>query len=357
MHVYWFLFVLALLSVYTEKDRIYNGKKIKIGDFSPVYAVTLFLIFILVGFRHEVGGDWFSYLDAYERMDIASFRDVLTMSDPGYRLLNYLSYNLGFGIYGVNLVCGLLFLLGLNSFCQMQPRPSLALLAAIPYLVIVISMGYTRQSVAIGLSMLAFYFLIHRGLLGFITSIVIASLFHKTAIILIPVALLMNTKHKIFRAFLLLVLSLLLYFTLLSDSVDALYKNYVLSEYHSTGALIRVLMCFFPAIFFLTFKNKFKIKSSEYKMMLLFSYASVVCLFLLLVSPATTAIDRIALYLLPLQLFVISHIPRALGGSRFKGFLIYILVLYCFFVQFTWLFAGRVSYAWIPYKFYPFEVL
>lgn len=357
MFAYWLMFFSVLFLSYTEREKIYTGEKVALRNMSAIYFFTLLLILLLIGFRVEVGGDWFSYMDALERMNGVELNEVMLMSDPGYRLLNYVSFNLGFGIYGVNLACGFLFLIGLNAFCQTQPRPSLALLAAIPYLVIVISMGYTRQSVAIGLSMLAFTALIHRGLGRFIIYILFASLFHKTAIILIPLAALMNSKNKFVSFILILAVAFGAYFTLLSDSVDNLYKNYVEAEYHSTGALIRVAMCLVPSVFFLIFKRRFRINATEYKVWLYFSYASIVCFVLVLVSPATTAIDRVALYLLPIQLVVLSHIPSVLPSKDNKGMLIFIVTLYCFSVQFVWLFAGRVAYAWLPYKFYPFEML
>lgn len=356
MFAYWFMFFLVLLLAYTEKERIYTGGKITFSKFPAAYFLILLIMFLIIGFRVEVGGDWFSYLDSLKRMDGVRFDEVILMGDPGYRILNYVSFNLGFGIYGVNLACGFLFLLGLSVFCQVQPRPSLALLAAVPYLVIVISMGYTRQSVAIGLSMLAFSALIHRGLARFIVYIILASLFHKTAIILIPLAALMNSKNKILNFILILAVAFGAYFTLLSDSVDNLYTNYVEAEYHSTGALIRVAMCLVPSIFFLIFKRRFRINTTEYKIWLYFSYASIVCFILVLVSPATTAIDRVALYLLPIQLVVLSHLPYILGGKNNKGMLLFLSSFYCFLVQFVWLFAGRVSYAWLPYKFYLFEI-
>lgn len=357
MFAYWLIFFLVLISTYSEREKIYLGEKIKLRKLPAIYFLSLLLMLFIIGFRVEVGGDWISYLLALERMDGATLSDVLKMGDPGYRLLNYVSFNLGFGIYGVNLACGFLFLIGLNAFCQVQPRPSLALLAAVPYLVIVISMGYTRQSVAIGLSMLAFTAIMHRGLTKFIIFIVLASLFHKTAIVLIPLALLMRSNNKIFSVLLIFLVGLLSYFTLLSDTVDDLYKNYVEAEYHSTGALIRVVMCLVPSVFFLIFKRRFKINAVEYKVWLYFSYASIICFVVVLVSPATTAVDRVALYLLPMQLVVLSHIPYILSGRKNKGMLIFLATFYCFLVQFTWLFAGRVSYAWLPYKFYFFENL
>ena len=73
------------------------------------YVVLLFnLIFIsiLVGFRHEVGGDWSTYLSAYDSQGI--IRDKSLLYEPGYQLISWISYQLDAGIYGVNLIAAII---------------------------------------------------------------------------------------------------------------------------------------------------------------------------------------------------------------------------------------------------------
>ena len=70
-------------------------------------------------------------------------------------MLNWLAARTELGPYFVNTVCAALFAWGLVVFCRAQPRPWLALVVAVPYLVTVVAMGYTRQGTAIGLAMLA----------------------------------------------------------------------------------------------------------------------------------------------------------------------------------------------------------
>ena len=43
--------------------------------------------------------------------------------DPGYQLINYFSASIGFGIYGVNVICAFIFSIGLTLFCRNLPRP------------------------------------------------------------------------------------------------------------------------------------------------------------------------------------------------------------------------------------------
>jgi hypothetical protein len=67
-------------------------------------------------------------------------------------------------------------------------------------------------------------------------------------------------------------------------------------------------------------------------------------------TSASTALDRIALYCIPLQLFVFAHLPDALGrhGGRNMPIVAAILAYYAT-VQFVWLSYSANAYMWLPY--------
>ena len=72
-------------------------------------------------------------------------------------------------------------------------------------------------------------------------------------------------------------------------------------------------------------------------------------------SPASTAIDRVGLYLLPMQLFVFSQLPEVFESSH-KNNMIWVgfVIFYYATVEFVWLNFATHAFAWIPYNFYPF---
>ena len=72
-------------------------------------------------------------------------------------------------------------------------------------------------------------------------------------------------------------------------------------------------------------------------------------LLLLLVLPSSTAVDRLALYIMPLQIAVLSRLPLILG--RRLGVLI--VVLYSVAIEFVWLNFATHARFWIPYQVYP----
>jgi len=85
-------------------------------------------------------------------------------------------------------MCGHLYG-GLISLSRAQPYPWLSILAAIPYLVIVVAMGYTRQATAIGLLMYGLGYLLRGRVTTFLVLVALAGLFHKTAFVFAAFAL------------------------------------------------------------------------------------------------------------------------------------------------------------------------
>jgi hypothetical protein len=73
-----------------------------------------------------------------------------------------------------------------------------------------------------------------------------------------------------------------------------------------------------------------------------------------MVAVSSTAVDRVALYLIPLQLFVFSRLPRLATTTKVRTPLVLGIVAFYAAVQFVWLnFATHAQY-WVPYQFAPF---
>jgi hypothetical protein len=89
----------------------------------------------------------------------------------------------------------------------------------------------------------------------------------------------------------------------------------------------------------------------EIRLWKLFSVISLFLFFLLFISDASTAIDRIGLYLLPLQLVVFSYLPDMFGNrGELNQIAILIVLLFYAAVLFVWLNFAFHSYYWVPYN-------
>jgi hypothetical protein len=104
------------------------------------------------------------------------------------------------------------------------------------------------------------------------------------------------------------------------------------------------------ACVFLLRRKDFGFSAHEDRIWFYFSLACFAALLALIATPSSTAVDRLSLYLMPLQLVILSRTPFVYV-SRYFGFAL--VAAYCFLVQFVWLnFATHASY-WVPYQFYP----
>lgn len=319
-----------------------------------LWRIVFIALTFVVGLRHQVGGDWASYLGYIDAASHQSFLEAVKNTDPAYGMLNWLAVQFDLGVHWVNLVCAGLFASGLLTFCRAQPRPWLAVVIAVPYLITVVAMGYTRQGVAIGLAMLALVALGEGRSVRFFLWLALAATFHKSAVILVPLAVLAGSRRRLFMLFWIAIVGVVLFVLLLQESLNFMVQGYVGDKYESSGAAIRIAMNALPALIFLIFRRRFQITTAERSFWTWMALGALAFVLLLKISPSSTAVDRVALYWIPLQLFVWSRIPDALGQSAGgRVFWSASVVCYSVAVLFVWLVFGDHAFYWLPYQFYP----
>jgi hypothetical protein len=348
MWPYWVLF---LVPAFQSVARLGSSPRL-----AKLWHFMFLVLVLMIGMRYEVGGDWANYLDNIDSVVGLSLADVLLgpHGDPANGFVSWVAVQSGLGIFLVNTIYGTLFSWGLLTFCRNQPRPWLAFTVAVPYLITVVAMGYSRQGVAIGLVMMGLVALEVQSIFKFVLWVGFAALFHKSAIILLPLAVLAGTRRRIFTLFWVTVTALILFGLLLQEHLDRLVAGYIIDQYQSSGADIRIAMNALPAIIFLLFRNRFQLTQAQLAFWSWMSLSGIAFVAILYVSPSSTAVDRVALYWIPLQLFVWSRVPDALGhpGAANAGW-VYAVVAYSGTVHFVWLLFASHSLYWIPYKFYP----
>jgi hypothetical protein len=322
---------------------------------APICLGVWFALTFMVGLRHEVGGDWIIYLENLDLVRDVPFASLELIRDPAYVLVNWLSLKLGADIYGVNFVCAGIFSYGLVVFCKAQPRPWLALCLSIPYLVIVVAMGYTRQGVSIGLLMPAFLALAQGRLKQFTVWVTAAAAFQQTSLIilgfLLPVMPGRSLRVRLLRVGIMFLVALSLAQIFLLSRLQIFIDGYITSQQmQSEGAAIRVAMNAFPAVVFLLRGRVLRLGHQEFLVWQGMAWLAIACVIGLKVVPSTTVVDRIALYAIPLQLFVGSRIPDLKLFSLNSRWLTVGVVGLAGLVQFVWLIFAKTAFAWLPYK-------
>lgn len=355
MWPYWLLFLIpAYIALSRLKPTSYSDSSGRRGRWSDGWLGIYIFLVLMIGLRHEVGGDWLQYIELLDSYSDITTEDKFAFQDPAFVFFNKLAVWSGTGVYLLNLLSAIFFCWGLVVFCREQPRPWLALVVAVPYLITVVAMGYTRQGVAIGIAMIAMVALGQGSTLRFVMWIAFAALFHKSAIMLISIAVLANSKRRVLTLIWVAVSGLTLYVLLLQEALSFWISGYVASEYQSSGAAIRITMNALPAAVFLGFRKRFQLTPDQRSFWTWMAWSALMLVLLLLVFPSSTAVDRVALYWIPLQLFVLSRLPNALGQKEGKNVgWVYAVVAYSATVHFVWLEFADSTQGWLPYQFYP----
>lgn len=355
--IYWIMFAFPALLALLEPPAAsgLTAPARAAARFNFLWLLTLLALVTIIGLRWETGGDWGNY-DRMVQSALWSGNRFGLLGDPGFHAITVLAAQSSYGMLVVTLTSAVVVSAGLVRFCLAQPRPWLCLAVAVPYFVVVMGMGYIRQGMAVSLLLMALIAVQQGSVTRFIGWVLAATLFHSTALIFLPLALFMARLHPLARLTLLVGAGLLLSFAATGERAGLLLTNYVDQEMTSSGAVVRLAMTALPGAILLYWRDRFGLAASERWIWMMLSAAGLVALAMVLVFPTSTAIDRLGLYLLPLQLFVYARLPDALAGNDRTARVLVTAVIALYAATFyVWLnYAINVEY-WLPYRFFLFE--
>lgn len=315
-----------------------------------VWMPTAIFYILFIGFRHEVGSDWFNYLDMFNR-DVPgmTYLDALLHDDPGFWLTMVWTYESGQDMYIINFIASIFFVSGLVIFIRRLPNPWLALTITMAYTILTLGMGYVRQGAALGLALWAITALMDKKFVKFFILIALASAFHKSAVLMLGFGLFQGGKGKYLKIIAAIVMGIGIYFAFMSGQEEQLVDLYINKNMHSSGAYIRVFMNVIPALIFLYYRKKWKkLWSKGYTLLLLMALGSLGAF--VGVWFYSTAVDRVSLYFIPLQITVFSSLPILLRGKIEPKFTTLMVILYYALVYFVWLNFASWAYMWFPYQ-------
>lgn len=346
LYFYSTLYFLIYLSFYLSvKFSLTKSKK----NFE--YFISLILI-IISSFRWEVGGDWFSYLNIYNR---SSFNQLSFEWSYIFELINFLSKTLKIGIWGVNFFISTFMFYSINRLSKILKFDYLFILTIIFSLIYFnLLMGYVRQGFCVSILILSFcYALEDKNKISFIL-FMIAILTHFSVIIFLPFWIYLIKKQKllIFFSLIFLVILISLNFPFLSTS----FREFIVKSYMvSAGAnfrLITLIACLL--IFIILYKEVYYTKS---KLNLLLLYSSFLIIFFnsiaFMVPSLGSLIDRLNVYFFIYQIIVIGKLSLFIRNNYKHLYLqstSFISFIY-FFLFLSWLLYGDYSIFWLNYKF------
>jgi len=313
---------------------------------------TAVLLTLAIGLRNQVGGDWYNYLFIFRvvsRMDLLDA--MIARGDPGFVLVNWIGAKAGWGVWFPNLVCAAIFTWGLFSFARQQPNPALAI-AASTYIIVLVAMGVTRQSAALGFVMLAIVQYARGAMVRTGIYLLCAALFHTSAIIMAPIIALAAVRRGPGTAIAAMILAALVTYQLYAG-LSVLVSRYTEHITTSEGAVPRLLMNLIPALIYFTIPSRITKDPADRALWTIMSLMTFLSLLLLFVIDSSTIVDRLGFYLTPLQIYVLSRLPAALGvRSRENMFVLSLILAFSLTIEIIWLRYGTWGHAWLPYRNY-----
>jgi len=318
-----------------------------------IWAVVGIFYVLIIGLRYEIGVDWEAYKVHYNLVSGVPFGEAIETTDSAYAALNWISALIGGEVYFVNIVCASIFMYGLIKFCRMQNAPWIALLIAQPVLIVIVAMSYTRQSAALGFEMIALVGLLSGSNRKFIIYIIVAALFHKTIIFLLPLVAVVSNKNKTLLSLSILFVGFGLGYVLFEDNLGNSVEVYVVQKMSSDGTIYRVALNFLPAILIFIFANSKLTNKIERNLWL--SYAVLSFLLFPLIYVASTATDRLVMYLTPIQIFAFSNVHTWFKSSFTRFYILAYVIIFYIVLLLVWLSFGNYTEYWVPYKMHFFD--
>tara|TARA_Y100000768_G_C23921031_1_gene654951 strand:- start:219 stop:1292 length:1074 start_codon:yes stop_codon:yes gene_type:complete len=352
MLAYNLFFLLSFISIF---NQIKFSKNIE----SFFYLIIFFSLSIFIGLRHEVGGDWINYQLSYAYITKQNFKEFISSSvnynEFGYKLIIFICNQLSnkYMFYISNYISAFIFLFFYINFIKNFNYKSLLFFFSIPYLIIVVSMGYTRQSIAIGFLLFGLLNLKKNQDIKFIFIILLGSMFHKTILFGLTFLVIKHLNFKKDKIYLILLLIFFILIPLYINNFIELASNFLSQKkIETTGATIRLFINFLIAIIYFyirkgwdnSFYNK-KLMDYSMSLMIIFFFFSF-----FLAGPIISAFDRISVYLFPFNLIVISNLITRINSNNGKVFCGFIVILFSYLFFLIWANYGGYSHHWFPYQ-------
>jgi len=340
-------FIASFLGLFCEK-------KIPFKKYGALYLGLLTFIY---GFRDNIGPDWAVIVENFNNINHLQLtpESFFFAREYLYAFISVLSQSFNAGIYGVNVVCFLIFCTGVYTLLCLVKRPWLSLMAYYPYYILVVAVNYNRQSAALGICLISISLLAKDRILPSCLCIIIAMMFHQSALVLLPsftAATMIRYKQNKMVIPLAILLALLAYAlsNYFSSQILPIYiYNYYEAGYDYTSAglwprLIPLLVASLVCI------------ARPFSVSCIFSCLSwsiVVLTSLAILNPAqSTVIDRLAIYFSPVLVVASSEaIPAyCFIASSTKARLIAIFAFSVIFMVSWTSFSSYFKRYWLPYS-------
>lgn len=224
----YFFYILLLLFIVLTTNFIATKRLSKTEIYDPnrlnfLYIIILSILSFVIGFRYEVGNDWLGYVVDYSSLTTSS---KFSFTEQNYEL-GYYTLNWFFGLlnFGYQWVFFFMALISWYFYFKSVPRYIIPLfvffLFADEYFFW--GMNGVRQFAAIAIWVFSIKLIIERKFIFFLILIISASLFHSSALILIPFYFV--PYDKLYNIFYWIVIYVVSIFAVFFLDLSVIYQN------------------------------------------------------------------------------------------------------------------------------------
>lgn len=329
------VFILSLLARHFATYSTNNIAPHKIKPNKMFVFMAMMSLSMTSGLRSNIG-DTFFYKKIYVDNDF-TWEFILSQKDIGFGLLqmflkNYISDDPQIMIFVTALITNMLIVYVLYNYSRMI---EISLYVYITGGLFLVSMNGIRQVLAAAIAFTTIKFLINGHWIKYTLVILFASLFHQSALILIPIYFLVRFRAWSRMTIVLIVFSVLAVFgfdqfsaLLFTALEDTQYSNY--QTFNEGGSnVIRSLVALSPLVIAYFGREKLKDIFPESDYIINMTLLGIVFMF---ISTKSWIFARVSIYFELYQLILISWIIKLFPEK--DGRFLYYGILICYFIYY-----------------------
>lgn len=352
--LYWGLLLVLLITVGTSRLKFKTSIREKTKDGRKIYITFAGILFVVFASLRsiDVGRDTsmyyrlFGYMQSMSSLKEAFSSWMLGGVEPGYAVMEY--FFAKYSNFQMMLFVAALFSIvpTMVVIYKYSTDYYMSLFLYIAFGFFSFAMNPIRQAIAIGICMIAFIFAKEKKLLPYLGMIVLACLFHTSAIVFLPTYWLSKIKYN--KKTLVVYVMLLAIANLFKGQFFRFINLFSRQEYTSTGDAGGTRMYLFmlaSMLLMIIYHNKFieKDKETNTQLMCMFAISTLIWP----IASANAAVFRLYYYYQIFMVFCIPSFIASLGRKVEKlAFKTFFVVIGCYFLQ-AYIINGALKYS--PY--------
>ena len=277
------------------------------------FVVSGFFLVWFMGFRYEVGCDYFGYLNRWMNFNPEfELAHLLEGEEAGFALLMGSIKASGLDYTWLNVAASAILVLCYIRFASAYEFAPLIVTLLFPVIIIQFGMSGIRQALAGGFLMMAFNAFTQKKKIRTAIWILAGMQFHISVVIFLPISLLAGREFNTIRVFSAMLILGPVAAMFLADRFDTYESRYIENTVSAGGAIIRYILILIPVPFFIMNKSKFQRMFPDIFPLLKLGTITIISLSPLIVL-SSIALHRLIFYVMPLSIILCVYATAVLA--------------------------------------------